>query len=173
LHGGVFWNTGDEHDEKGHICENPDNRIKMMDKRQAKLDLAAKEIPLDQKVTVYGPQKADITFVTWGSTKGPVMDALEELKSAGITANCLQIILAMPFPTEFVEQFLRKAKKKIGIEMNFDGQMMNLIRERTGIAMDHKILKWNGRPITKDEVIASVHKIMKEDARKVVLSHGL
>ncbi len=173
LHDGVFWNTGDEHDEKGHICELPDNRIKMMNKRQQKLDLADKEIPMDQKVKVFGPERADITLVCWGSTKGPVLDALDELKQAGVSVNALQIILAHPFPTEFVAKFLGNAKKKVAVEMNFDGQMANLIRERTGIAMDHKILKWNGRPITKDEVIEGVHKITKENCRKVVLTHGL
>ena len=35
--GGIYWNTGDEHDEYGHICEESDNRIRMMDKRMRKL----------------------------------------------------------------------------------------------------------------------------------------
>src|SRR2546423_6204920 len=39
-----FWNTGDEHDEMGHIEEDPDNRVKMMTKRMTKLDTAAREI---------------------------------------------------------------------------------------------------------------------------------
>ncbi len=173
MRGGVFWNTGDEHDEKGHISEEPNNRIKMMDKRMNKLLLAEREIPLDQKVKVFGPEKADVTFVTWGSTKGPILDALEELKAVGISANCLQIILAIPFPTAYVEQFLSKAKKKVAVEMNYDGQMANVIRERTGIAMDHKILKWNGRPITKDEVLWGLRKITREKCGKVVLTHGL
>ncbi len=170
---GVFWNTGDEHDEKGHICEEPNNRIKMMDKRMNKLELADKEIPLDQKVKVFGPQNADVTILGWGSTKGAILDALDELKAAGITANFLQIILANPFPVEFVKQFLGKAKKKVAVEMNYDGQMANVVREKTGIEMDAKVLKYQGRPITKDEVVEGVRKVVKENSRKVVLTHGL
>lgn len=173
VHGGVFWNTGDEHDEKGHICEEPNNRIRMMDKRNNKLLLADKEIPLEKKVKVFGPEKADVSIVSWGSTKGAIIDALEDLKAQGVTANFLQIILAHPFPTAFVSEFLGKAKKKIAVEMNFDGQMAGIVRERTGIAMDSKILKFNGRPITKDEVVSGVLKVAKENSRKVVLTHGL
>ena len=173
VHGGRFWNTGDEHDEQGHISELPDNRIKMMDKRMNKLLLADKEIPMDKKVKVFGPEKADVSIVGWGSTKGAILDAMEELNAGGLSVNFLQIILAHPFPTAFVTEFLGKAKKKIAIEMNYDGQMANLVRERTGIAMDSKILKCNGRPITKDEVIEGVRKITKENSRKVVLTHGL
>ena len=39
LDNGIFWNTGDESDEYGHISEDPEIRIKMMDKRMSKLDL--------------------------------------------------------------------------------------------------------------------------------------
>jgi len=46
---GVFWNTGDEHDEYGHITEDPEMRRKMMDKRMHKLEIASKEIPTDKK----------------------------------------------------------------------------------------------------------------------------
>ena len=41
---GIYWNTGDEHDEKGHISEDPTNRDAMMEKRMNKLNIAAREI---------------------------------------------------------------------------------------------------------------------------------
>src|SRR5207253_4705731 len=57
--GGIFWSTSDEHDERGHITEDPENRIRMMEKRMGKLDLAAREIPSARKISVYGPSDAD------------------------------------------------------------------------------------------------------------------
>ena len=36
LDNGIFWNTGDESDEHGHISEDPQIRIKMMDKRMSR-----------------------------------------------------------------------------------------------------------------------------------------
>src|SRR5256712_1092859 len=52
-----FWNTGDDHDEMGHIEEDPDNRVKMMTKRMTKLDTAAKEIPEDEKFNFFRSSK--------------------------------------------------------------------------------------------------------------------
>src|SRR5919199_990036 len=40
----IFWNSGDEHTQEGHITEDPEVRIKMMDKRMGKLDVALREI---------------------------------------------------------------------------------------------------------------------------------
>ena len=83
--GGIYWNTGDEHDEKGHISEDPTNRDMMMEKRMSKLNIAAREIPLEEKVHFFGPKDAQITLVSWGSPKGAILDAMEVLKDEGIT----------------------------------------------------------------------------------------
>ena len=42
---GIFWNTGDEHDEEGHITEDPEIRKKMVEKRMSKLQLIIEQIP--------------------------------------------------------------------------------------------------------------------------------
>ena len=75
---GVFWNTGDESDEYGHITEDPQIRIKMMDKRMSRLDLALKSIPAIQQAVSF--EVHDYTIISWGSTKGPILDAQAMLK---------------------------------------------------------------------------------------------
>jgi 2-oxoglutarate ferredoxin oxidoreductase subunit alpha len=57
--GTTLWYTGDEHNEEGHISEEPFNRIAMMEKRMKKLDLALKEIPLEDKVAFFGDADAE------------------------------------------------------------------------------------------------------------------
>src|SRR5437879_13268331 len=128
-----FWNTGDEHDETGHIEEEPDNRVKMMTKRMTKLDTAAKGIPAGEKVNFFRSSKeqADVTLVSWGSTKGPILDAMKLLERDGIGVEFLQIRLASPFPTESVREKLSKAKLSIDIEQNYSGQMAQVIAEKT------------------------------------------
>lgn len=174
LEGGIFWNTGDEHDENGHITENPELRLKMMDKRMRKLETAAKEIPLNKKLKTYGAsaKDADVLAITWGSMKGPILDSIEELQKDGVKVRLLQIILMNPFPTEEVMHELSQAKLKVGVEMNFAGQMCGWIRENTGVAMDAKILKYTGRPMTKDEIRDGLRDIVKKHEKKVVLTHG-
>jgi len=97
--GTIFWNTGDEHDEMGHITEDPGLRNAMMEKRFAKLDLAAKEIPQDVKLTYFGPKDAGTVIVSWGSTKGALLDALDRLWAEGAKVGYLHVRLMSPFPS--------------------------------------------------------------------------
>src|SRR5438309_2164332 len=171
-----FWNTGDEHDEIGHIEEDPDNRVKMMTKRMTKLETAAKEIPEQEKVNFFPSSKkqADITIVSWGSTKGPILDAMKLLEKDGIGVEFLQIRLVSPFPTETVKQKLAGAKLVVGIEQNYSGQMAAVIAEKTMIDVKNKIVKFNGRPMSQDEIYQSVKQVISNPAqnRRVVLTHG-
>ena len=171
-----FWNSGDEHDEMGHIEEDPFNRIKMMDKRMTKLETAAHEIPEEEKLNFFPSTKkpADVTLVSWGSTKGPILDAMKILEKDGVGVEFLQIRLASPFPTESVSGKLSKAKLAIDIEQNYSGQMAQVIAEKTMIDVRNKIVKFNGRPMTQDEIYESVKKIVSNPLqnRRVVLTHG-
>jgi 2-oxoglutarate ferredoxin oxidoreductase subunit alpha len=171
---GLFWNTGDEHDEIGHITEDPSNRVMMMDKRMRKLESAAREIPLREKFNFFGDKNAPITIVSWGSTKGAILDAIQVLQDEGIPVNFLQARLILPLPADEITEILRRAKTTIGVEMNYSAQFASIVREHTGIALQHLIVKYNGRPISRDEIVESVRNIVtkKTTARKVVLTYG-
>lgn len=174
--GGIHWLTGDEHTPQGHISEDPDNRVMMMNKRMEKEVTAAREIPRDQKFNLFGNPNAPFTLVTWGSCKGAVLDAMDELKKEGIDCNLLQVKLLWPFPAKEVEEILRKAKTKILVEMNYQAQFGHLVRQETGIKMDHFVLKYNGRPMSQDEVYRAVKKIATEKPTtsvKEVLTRGV
>jgi len=170
--GGIFHTTGDEHDELGSITENSENRVKMMQKRMHKLQLANELIPDEKKVNFFGPEKADITLVGWGSTKGAILDGMQDLEADGIRCNFLQIRYMSPFPTELVTKHLSNAKKTVLIENNYTGQLGALIREHTGIAMDYKVLKYNGRPFSQNEVYEGVKDAIKNGTKEVVMAHA-
>ncbi len=171
--GGVYWHTGDEHDELGHISEDPTNRDYMMEKRMGKLDLADREIPISERVNFFGPESAPITVVSWGSTKGAILDAMEWLKQDGIEVNFLQLRLIHPFPTAYVTKVLSKAKKIVGIEMNYSGQLIGILREATCIPVEQLVLKYNGRPMSSEEIYDALKKIHEGDApKRIVLKHG-
>ena len=72
LENGVFWNTGDESDEYGHISEDPVNRIQMMDKRQKKVEQILTLVPKNDQAVVYG--KSDICIVSWDRGWKTVLD---------------------------------------------------------------------------------------------------
>jgi len=171
--GGVYWDTGDEHDELGHISEDPTLRVMMMDKRMGKIDLANREIPMEERLNFFGPENADITVVSWGSTKGAILDAMEWLKEDGISVNFLQLRLINPFPTEYVAKLLSKAKKIVGVEMNYSAQLIGIIRERTCIPIDQLVVKYNGRPMSSEEVYDAIKLIHEGKApKRQVLKNG-
>ncbi len=170
--GGIFWTTGDEHDESGHITEAAEPRVKMMTKRMRKLDLAGEVIPDSKKATLHGPRTAPLTLVGWGSTKGSILDGIDDLRADGIEANFLQIRYFSPFPTMLVEEVLSGAKRKIAIENNYTAQMAGIIREKTGIAVDSKLVKFDGRPFSQNEVYEGVKDILKNGKMEVTISHA-
>ncbi len=171
--GGVYWLTGDEHTELGHISEDPTNRDFMMEKRMGKIDLADREIPISDRANFFGPENADITVVSWGSTKGALLDAMEWLKQDGISVNFLQLRLINPFPTEYVTKILSKAKKVVGIEMNYSGQLVGIIRERTCIPVEQLVVKYNGRPMSSEELYDALKMIHGGNApKRIVLKRG-
>lgn len=176
LKGYTFWNTGDEHSEIGHISEDSENRINMMTKRLSKLETAAKEIPSKEKFNFFPSKKskADVTIVSWGSSKGAILDAIGLLEKDGISAEFLQIRLASPFPREEIEKILRGSKLVIDIEQNYSAQMERVIRENCLIGINNKILKFNGRPISQDEVYDSVRQVVTKpkEMQRLVLVNG-
>jgi 2-oxoglutarate ferredoxin oxidoreductase subunit alpha len=169
----VFWNTGDEHDELGHISEEPVMRTRMYEKRMRKLDTADKEIPVQERVNFFGDADASSTIVSWGSPKGAILEAMERLRQDGYKMNFVQVRMQHPLPKEYIAELLSKARKKIAVEGNYSAQLAGIIREQTGIAMDYFVLKWNGRPMSADEVYEALKMIMQEKApRRQVLTHG-
>ncbi len=171
LDNGVFWNTGDESDEYGHITEDPQIRTKMMDKRMSRLDLVLQKIPTDEQVVSFGVH--EYTIISWGSAKGPIIDAQSMLQKEGIDVGFVQIKLLHPFPGEHVKSLLKDAKILIDIEANHSGQLGKLFKQNVSREIDYHVLKYTGRGMTSTEIYDSLKKIVENKASKrEVLSHG-
>ncbi|KAG2476485.1 MAG: 2-oxoacid:ferredoxin oxidoreductase 1, subunit alpha [Nitrosopumilales archaeon] len=171
LENGVFWNTGDERDEYGHISEDPIERIQMMDKRMSRLELIAKKIPKEEQVVSFGVH--DFTIISWGSTKGPIIDALEMLKKENIDIGFVQFKLLHPFPTDYAESLLKDAKTIIDIESNHTAQLSQIFKQNLSRDVDYFILKYTGRGMTSTEIYDSLKKIIENKASKrEILKHG-
>ncbi|KFM21857.1 2-oxoglutarate synthase subunit KorA protein [Marine Group I thaumarchaeote SCGC AAA799-B03] len=171
LDNGIFWNTGDESDETGHITEDPIMRAKMMDKRMSRLELVLKEIPDTEKVVSFGIE--DYTIISWGSAKGPIIDAIKMLKEEGISIGFIQIKLLHPFPGDYVSSLLKDVKTIIDVEANYSAQLKKLFKQNVKRDVDYSILKYTGRAMTSTEVYDSLKKIVENKAEKrEVLMHG-
>ena len=171
LEDGIFWNTGDERDEYGHISEDPHVRIQMMDKRLSRFDLILKQIPKEDQVVSFGT--AEHCIISWGSAKGPILDAIDMLKKENINIGFIQLKLLHPFPTKYVKELLKDVKTIIDVEANYTGQLGTLFKQNLGRDVDYFILKYTGRSMNSTEVYDSLKKILENKAEKrEILTHG-
>jgi len=151
--GNFFISNSDEHTEIGYDDETVENRNAQMQKRMKKLETCAKEdMPKPQ---LFGPKKADLTFVSWGSNKGSILQAIK-----GKKANYLHLTWANPFPAEEVAEVLNNATYVVNVECNFTAQMGGLIAEKTGIRIKDNLLKYDGRPLYVEEIEAKIKEVL-------------
>ncbi len=195
---GIFWNTGDEHDEQGHITEDPEIRKKMVEKRMSKLQLILEQIPHQDQITIEFEDKLKkdiehkIIVLSWGSTKGVILDTLERISPEfkNIEFIFIQVKLLCPFPSKILEDTIKKltgdksgnsfkqdSNSKttiISIEMNYLAQLDILLKQNTTINTDHNILKYNGRPISLSELYESFLSIINNNlGKRVILENGV
>jgi len=147
----VYSASSDEHDEFGLICEDAAVRIQQDGKRMRKLEAARAEMGAPRR---YGPPDAELTFVTWGSTVGPLRSAMDQLARQGKTANIVQITDIWPLPSDKVHSVLKNANKIICVEQNYTGQLETLLRAYAGVGVDSSIRKYDGRPMSPEYVLS-------------------
>ncbi|MCK4472406.1 MAG: 2-oxoacid:acceptor oxidoreductase subunit alpha, partial [Anaerolineae bacterium] len=150
----VYVAAGNEHDERGAITEEPGMRNAQVEKRQRKLIGMTEEMSGPHR---YGPQEAEITFVSWGSTYGPLREAVDRLNAEQVDrANLLHFVDLWPFPTDATTAALERARRLIAVEGNVTGQLATLIRANTGQTMDDTILRYDGRAFTPEYIMSFV-----------------
>jgi 2-oxoglutarate ferredoxin oxidoreductase subunit alpha len=153
----VVVTDSDEHDEEGHIIEDAETRVKMVQKRIfKKLPNIIREIapPL-----LYGNPDPEVVFVGWGSTFGVMKEAAELLSNEHKIA-VLHFSELWPFPSTDVFDYLKilkNAKLSICIENNATGQFARLIRAETGYEFTARINRYDGRPFTLESLTGEIH----------------
>jgi len=156
----IYAVSTDEHQEYGDLDEGGENRIKMVDKRAKKLVTLQKESLSDfEMFELHGPADSELTLISWGSTKGPILEALEVANEGGLKVNFLQIKTALPFASEGVVKILNAAKKTLLIETNSEAQMGGVIREKTGILIENRFLRYDGRPFHPAEILDKIKSL--------------
>ncbi len=156
LENGMHIANSDEHDEYGYSEEDAYNRKMMTDKRFKKITDLVSEIPLP---SLYGPTDAEITLWSWGSCKGPILEAMKLLNQKEKKANLIHFKYLYPFDSEFVGNLISKNSKNVVIENNKTSQLSKLMMMNTGYRVKNKILKYSGRQFLPEEIIKGVEKI--------------
>ncbi len=77
-----YYGNGDEHREDGVLTERGEEVAPMYAKRVRKMETLKKALP---DPVVHGAKKgADISFIGWGSSKGTMLDVIDEMKKKGV-----------------------------------------------------------------------------------------
>jgi 2-oxoglutarate ferredoxin oxidoreductase subunit alpha len=148
----VHTTASDEHDELGHITEDAQNRIDMMQKRMQKMETARQDI---EPPTCYGPEGAPIVLVGWGSTYGVLREVVDR---ANGKARLVHFRDLWPFPTEAAAKALQDGKLVV-VEHNYTGQFKRLLQGETCIQVDHTILRYDGRAFSPQDVLIRLKEV--------------
>jgi 2-oxoglutarate ferredoxin oxidoreductase subunit alpha len=157
VEGGIFNSNSDEHDERGYFSEDGPVVAKLVDKRCRKFFTAA---ALLDGIKYHGNDSSGTVLVGWGSTKGAILDAMDDLRANDdVELGFLQVLFMSPFPSQLVKERL-EGKRVILIENNRGAQLGSLIKEHTQIRPDHTILRYDGRAFNADELYQKIKEVL-------------
>jgi pyruvate ferredoxin oxidoreductase alpha subunit len=155
--GGRYLASGNEHNELGHISEDPQNRILQMDRRMSKLASIREELDEDEgsHQTYFGPEEAEYGILCYGSTKGAVEEAVARLNDAGHSVKAVNVSDLMPFAEAEVTAFVESVDEALVVEMNATGQFRGHIQKELGRFGEKltSLLKYDGNPFEPAEIV--------------------
>jgi 2-oxoglutarate ferredoxin oxidoreductase subunit alpha len=122
---------GLEHDELGHPTSSPKLHMQMTAKRRKKLQALAATLPTPK---VYGPPEGNLLLVGWGSSQGPIREAVDRARAAGDSVSSLHIKYLNPLPPGLENIFSGFNAVRV-VELNDEGlygygQLAGLMRAR-------------------------------------------
>lgn len=148
-----------EHDENGISTEDTKlikKAVEIRFKKQAEIEKTASQFELFK---IHGNKNSKNIIISWGSTKGAILDAIER---SNIDAKFIQILYLEPFSRKLKEE-LQKSKKILVIENNFTSPLSQLIAKKTGIIIDdkNKILRYDSLPFLSDELSEEIKEKLR------------
>ncbi|MEO5721436.1 MAG: 2-oxoacid:acceptor oxidoreductase subunit alpha [Chthoniobacterales bacterium] len=149
--------TGLEHDEMGHPTGSPKLHMAMTAKRRVKLQKLAEEIPVPE---IYGEQEGDVLLLGWGSTYGPIHDAVKQARQRGEKLSALHLRHIHPFPNG-LEDIFAKFQRIVVVEMNDQGvygygQLATILRSRYCDPKIQSLTKTDGLTYRVKEILAGL-----------------
>ena len=146
---GMYVATGIEHDEYGHPAYTPEIHLGMGHKRWDKLE----PLKTTGRQAAHGDaHPTDVAFIGFGSTFGPVREAIDRLLEQGLSVGSFYPRILMPFPADKVIDFVKDARRVVVPEVNFTGQLARLIKAETGIELE-SVAKCDGLPFTAEAIM--------------------
>ena len=147
--------NGNEHDEWGDITEDAELTVKMQEKRAVKkLETIKRNAPLPKLI---GKENAEYLVVSWGSTFHVVEEALEKLGNEKVA----HLHFSWVYPPNPETKKFFEGRKVVVVENNVTGQFADLLWKELGVRADHRVLKYDGRPFSVEEVLGALKEVVE------------
>jgi 2-oxoglutarate ferredoxin oxidoreductase subunit alpha len=161
--------TGLEHDEVGHPASRPANHVMMVAKRRRKLQVLASRLP---KAEPYGSPEGNVLLVGWGSSQGPIREAVEKARAAGESVSGLNIRYLQPLQPG-IGEILEGFNHIFVVELNDEGlygygQLAALLRARFCNDKIRGINKTDGLPFKVREILSGMNEKLKHSSEPVL-----
>ncbi|HEY4415527.1 MAG TPA: 2-oxoacid:acceptor oxidoreductase subunit alpha [Verrucomicrobiae bacterium] len=160
--------TGLEHDELGHPTGSPKLHMQMTAKRRKKLQALGASLPVPK---IYGPPEGNILLVGWGSTEGPIREAVDRARAAGDSVSSIHIRHVNPLPNG-LENIFSGFNHVLVVEMNDEGlygfgQLGQVLRARYCDAKISGINKTDGLTWKVKEILERAKTNVSAGLRKI------
>jgi 2-oxoglutarate ferredoxin oxidoreductase subunit alpha len=116
----------------GHPSGSPKLHMQMTAKRRKKFQALAATLPTPK---IYGPSEGNVLLVGWGSTEGPIREAVDRARGAGDSISALHIRHISPLPPG-LENIFSGFNHILVVEINDEGiygvggQLASILRSR-------------------------------------------
>ena len=150
----TFYQTNSyEHEENGHTTENNIVRVKQVDKRARKMQEYLTH-HFASPIIIGNIDKAHTVFVGWGSTKGVGSESVKKAKAMGKDVAYIHFSYLYPLEKKQIKAMISDSSKKyVLVENNSMGQLGKLLQMELGISFQNKILRYDGRPLTVEQLL--------------------
>ncbi|MEO5802651.1 MAG: 2-oxoacid:acceptor oxidoreductase subunit alpha, partial [Verrucomicrobiota bacterium] len=160
--------TGLEHDELGHPTGSPKLHMQMVAKRRKKLQALGESLPIPE---IYGPSEGNVLLIGWGSTQGPIREAVDRARAAGDSVSSINIKHINPLPPG-LENIFAGFNHVFVVEMNDEGlygfgQLGGLLRARFCDPKIRGITKTDGLTFRVREILERAKATVAAGVRKL------
>jgi 2-oxoglutarate ferredoxin oxidoreductase subunit alpha len=164
---GMYQTNGLEHDESGRPTNLYLTHEKMNAKRYRKL------WPIRDKYNTYrrfGSPQADVGILCWGSSKGPVQEAVTALNAGGQKVAAFVPQMLYPFPKREFEEFLKSVREILVVELSYTAQFYKYLRTFLDLPEErtHVYKRSGGKNLAVTEVTQEVLKVLDASAARPV-----
>jgi len=143
--------------DSGHISYDPDNHARMTKARADKIAGIARDIPLQD--VALGDDHGALVVVGWGSTFGPIHQAVKIARDEGRDVSHVHVRYLSPFPRNLGE-LLKRFDRVLVPEMN-NGQLVKLLRAEYLVPAE-PFGKVTGKPFRVTEIVQAIRKVMEK-----------